>query len=702
MPRAPSAAQRAPSQRASIEMRTAEAQRADAERRLADKRREEQHSMHSRRHAEKKAAEAAAELARLTKSNVDKSSRKITSEDTWLRRTIDVQLELARHHIEDIPRLVMRAIKRVAKDKEVPLQSVLETLVKQREWKHIRAAIHRVRDKQIYDYLREHVYTPEHFALLRLVLTLSKRSCALIHQSFKYRRLADGSKARQRLAPDSQQWAPPLFSINDIVTVEKAAEEKTGVTLREHPDHRGADVSGARYSLDRHLQSQLDAQDSSRTGGLATAGTNADPDLVCMTGDGACVSGRFTGVSFGSFVGSTEFLNQSSSNFSNWLFYLESSKAEDYTTLKARLAWILPDLRRIYRTRHVSPGGVASSRFIELCLTADKPFMRHICGLTSHNADAFGPPSCACCADDLYNFTFDKRTHYGSDRMSFASMCARAHVPVWEALGEEEPDEWSMYCDRCDKTWTHDGGMAQLEKEREVIERKESSAREKAMKEHAKDHLGQCYGRPPLVPFHHALFDPMHACHNEVNALLDESVHKHLALGADSTNKEVQRVCAHAQATVNQLWRDANLPKHIQFGKVDGKELEHALNGPAFNKAFGTPGLLQNTMNAMDPVWRLRETVPDDFVAGKKAAPAGAEPAPAVQRSGKKVRGKSYTDGPAPKQAQGSAGVQAKGSAGVQVSAQGQRLNGEALPLCTLRECEWSSIGIPTRCVVPP
>ena len=124
----------------------------------------------------------------------------------------------------------MRAIKRVAKDKEVPLQSVLETLVKQREWKHIRAAIHRVRDKQIYDYLREHVYTPEHFALLRLVLTLSKRSCALIHQSFKYRRLA---VARRR----GSDWRPIRSSghhLSSALTT-SSPSRRTPSTRRSRP-----------------------------------------------------------------------------------------------------------------------------------------------------------------------------------------------------------------------------------------------------------------------------------------------------------------------------------------------------------------------------------------------------------------------------------------------------------------------------------
>ena len=48
--------------------------------------------------------------------------------------------------------------------------------------------MNRVRDKEIYDHLCGTVYTKEHFAVLRLVLTLSKRACALMHQSFKQSR----------------------------------------------------------------------------------------------------------------------------------------------------------------------------------------------------------------------------------------------------------------------------------------------------------------------------------------------------------------------------------------------------------------------------------------------------------------------------------------------------------------------------------
>ena len=68
---------------------------------------------------------------------------------------------------------------------------------------------------------------------------------------------------------------------------------------------------------------------------------------------------------------------------------------------------------------------------------------RHVCGLLSHNATAFGAPFCECCdvtceecddddteeampAPSLYDYTKDKRKHYG--RFSFEDLCYRAHM----------------------------------------------------------------------------------------------------------------------------------------------------------------------------------------------------------------------------------------------------------------------------------
>ena len=118
--------------------------------------------------------------------------------------------------------------------------------------------------------------------------------------------------------------------------------------------------------------------------------------------------------------------------------------------LKARLENILPDLRRLYNAGEageLSPNGDPSGIFIKIVLSADKPFMRKLNGLLSHNANCFGPPSCSCCDKDLYNFTFNKKTHYG--QVTFATLCHRAHVPVWQALGQPEPARWEFKCDCC-------------------------------------------------------------------------------------------------------------------------------------------------------------------------------------------------------------------------------------------------------------
>eukprot|EP00966_Prymnesium_polylepis_P188241 4362730-Prymnesium_polylepis.1 len=41
--------------------------------------------------------------------------------------------------------------------------------------------------------------------------------------------------------------------------------------------------------------------------------------------------------------------------------------------------------------------GVSTGIFIKFVLTADTPFIRHVCGMLSHNANAFGVPLCMCC-----------------------------------------------------------------------------------------------------------------------------------------------------------------------------------------------------------------------------------------------------------------------------------------------------------------
>ena len=109
--------------------------------------------------------------------------------------------------------------------------------------------------------------------------------------------------------------------------------------------------------------------------------------------------------------------------------------------LAGRLSGVLPDLRRLYNNGEAGEllvDGEKTCIFIKFVLVADKPFIRHVCGLLSHNANAFGAPFCTCVDETdtpaLYDFTHCTHTHYGNT--SFEDLCHRAHVAPFEALGQ--------------------------------------------------------------------------------------------------------------------------------------------------------------------------------------------------------------------------------------------------------------------------
>ena len=97
--------------------------------------------------------------------------------------------------------------------------------------------------------------------------------------------------------------------------------------------------------------------------------------------------------------------------------------------------------------------------------------------MLSHNAEAFGAPFCDCvdacnddggeicgaCDDDderpsrLYDFTMNKRTHYGGT--TFEDLCHRAHVAPWEALGQPELAKWRFNCPCCHEVCARPGSM---------------------------------------------------------------------------------------------------------------------------------------------------------------------------------------------------------------------------------------------------
>ena len=291
---------------------------------------------------------------------------------------------------------------------------------------------------------------------------MSKRICGLIEKSIKWVHTEDGKKERQKLREGSKQNAPTIFGLAGINAADARAEEESGLKLKDHGDRAGADICGKENALDHAMLQSIDR--TSRSGGMATKGSKEDPHVMCMTGDGAGLTDAKSGVRVGHFPGTTNFLNQSSLDVTTWLFYKESSKAEDYTVLAGRLVNVLPDVRRIYETGELlTADGEPSGIFVKLVLVGDKPFIRHVCGMLSHNANAFGAPFCNCsdvtceeCDDgdtppdatgSLYNLGMCTHTHYGN--ISYEELCARAHVAPWDALGKREPAYWHMQCPCC-------------------------------------------------------------------------------------------------------------------------------------------------------------------------------------------------------------------------------------------------------------
>jgi hypothetical protein len=181
------------------------------------------------------------------------------------------------------------------------------------------------------------------------------------------------------------------------------------------------------------------------------------------------------------------------------------------------------------------------------------------------------------------------------------------------------------------------GGKAALDAIDEKLFSLENEYRAREQNGHAKKHMAQQLRRWPLLPFHHVVHDPMHAVHNEANALLDEAVHKHLVV--ESTDAEVKKTLAAAQEAINKLWKDANLPKFIQFGRDGQGAHSHALNGPCFEKVWSTPDLIIKTIELMQPVYELLESkklVPEltaeAIAAGDIESAAKAQPAARAKR----------------------------------------------------------------------
>lgn len=377
MGRQPSAAERLPANRASREERTEEASVAALQIELAEVRKQLQKALGNRRSAEKKlraSTEQPAPVSTPVPKVSTKKVRKINSSTTFHNYVDELCRILRKFDRADVVPLLVSALRKLGKEVK---EDLLWKLVASKGFKSVRERLNAIRDADIAKHLRENVYTAPHWALLRLVGNMSKRFCHLVEQSVKYEHRTDGTKVRQKMMSDSAVPAPELFQVSAIEAQEAQAVIDSCLTLRDHADRRGADICGKPYALDRAMLDSVEQM--SRAGGMATAGTAEDPHLMCMTGDGAGVSAADSGVRVAHFPGSTAFLNQSSQDVRNWLFYRASAKAEDYTVLNARLAHVLPQLRRIFQKGCLCmEDGTPTNVHVKLVLVADKPFIRHV------------------------------------------------------------------------------------------------------------------------------------------------------------------------------------------------------------------------------------------------------------------------------------------------------------------------------------
>lgn len=653
MPLQPVAAHREQSHRASAEYRQLAADHAETQRQLETVRAELEKRTREFNSAKSKRDALAKELKELKPKSTDRGKiEKIKSSSVYDAHAKNIADDLQRFDRLDIIPLLMRAITKLEKHFEIKLFALIPA--DPRFYATYNEIID-ARDAAIHKRLTS-LLDGDTFSLMRLICKISKRECHLMYQVFKWQHHADGTKTRNLLGPDSKYPAPALFDVASIEASETRAAEASKLVLREHADGRGADISGKPGGLDQAIYNALESTKTDRTRGMATKGTADDPHMGILTGDGAGLSGSLSGVRVAFVPGSTRGLNQSSLDVTNLLMYAESRKAEDYVILRARLANLLPDLLRLYKDPVLVINGERTDIHIRIVLTGDKPFIRHVLGLVSQNADAFGRPYCDCHDIDLYYFLHDTRTHYGDGTLPFDELCIRAHVPPWQARREEEPAQWTMTCKCCKQTWgSHDRGLERLQADRTRKENLSDVDRRKEDEKHVAAHHGQAFDHPPLLPCHYVIFDPMHGMHMEGNVLFDEAIHQHFLV--ESPEPEVMELLQKKQTEINELWSKAHLPKLTLWGKDQTGAHAHAMNGPTFKAVMRNVPLLTQSFEIMADVYELMdakkltpELDPKELdrvpvpVEKSKRKSNGGKKQQKQQRKKKKARGSAFAE----------------------------------------------------------
>jgi hypothetical protein len=373
---------------------------------------------------------------------------KIESESMYKKEAGTCALYLERWHPDDRAEVCYRALYKSRGQEGERLTDHLSDL-EGGFLDEVRRQHYHQRDEQIADHMRS-VFSPALADVLRLSSEISWNVLRWWRDAWKFDWSAtdkEGNKCkrRQMMAPDSNVPMPEPICIKLMRELEDAATTGSAQNV-QHDDGRCAEVT----SVDATALRALRSSEGSTMQGMATAGTLADPHWLTVTLDGAGLTHDDSGVRLALICASVERMNQSTHAVHTISFWRANEHAEHWSVVMARTKTVRPQLCRLFRdslTRGagelLNEDGSGSGVFVKLLFTADKPALCHVMGRRSFGHDFFSP-FCRCSekAGDLFNYTYDALTHYAG--ISFEDRCNLALVPLWEALGEPEPANWTI------------------------------------------------------------------------------------------------------------------------------------------------------------------------------------------------------------------------------------------------------------------
>ena len=305
------------------------------------------------------------------------------------------------------------------------------------------------------DHLATHAYRPEKFVLAKMALRTSGRELAWQHGMFKhdYSKLrADGKRGvREVMSEGSKVGAPEIFPIREMRAL---MDEQVRAPDAVAPDRVNVQLSRSAATV-RDVKAALWAVivrvDKGACGGWASDGSEENPHWIVLTMDGGSLMVNESGVRVVMFAGSVEGMNQSTSDIKNLTFWHAPGAAESYETLWANCANARQQLCQIWLDRGLwtwHPDGDVRWKLthVRFMLTADKSGMAHLFGRRNQNYENFGM-LCDCDGHKLYDLSMDVFTHY--DHLTYHVRVGRSHCALWDACGQCEEDDYTVYCDCC-------------------------------------------------------------------------------------------------------------------------------------------------------------------------------------------------------------------------------------------------------------